>query len=95
MEEDFFVDRVVVLPERRRKGRNSFGNLWFDQSYVCVDLGGIEPPTFAMRMQRSSQLSYRPKPCLLMLSGSIVFQVEHFFKGVIEIYDKLKGLGLD
>ena len=34
-----------------------------------VDLGGIEPPTFAMRMQRSSQLSYRPRLCLLMLSG--------------------------
>ena len=25
-----------------------------------VDRGGLEPPTSAMRMQRSSQLSYRP-----------------------------------
>ena len=32
-------------------------------SHICVDLGGIEPPTFAMRMQRSSQLSYRPRLC--------------------------------
>lgn len=26
-----------------------------------MDLGGVEPPASAMRMQRSSQLSYRPK----------------------------------